>query len=142
MVINWLQRHPRIVDWGLVFIALATTVHGAFQHGHRGFGVPLAILVSVSLLARRQFPLTVLAATTLATVAILATWHADNPFPAGVALFTVSERCPRRTSLAAGGIALGVLALPLWADVGWLRPYHFLPRFVGFAVAWLIGDSV
>jgi len=142
MVINWLQRHPRIVDWGLVFIALATTAHAAFQHNDYGFGVTLAILASLPLLARRQFPLSVLATTTLATVAILATWHSYNPFPAGLALFTVAERCPRRTSLAAGAISLGVLALPLWSDVGWLRPYNFLPKFVGFAVAWLIGDSV
>jgi signal transduction histidine kinase len=142
MVINWLQRHPRLGDWLLVLVALATAGGAAFHHDRRALGIPIALLAALPLLARRQRPLIVLGVTTAATVVVFAIWGFYNPFPVGVALFTVADRCERGTSLLAGVTALVVLAVPTWHSVGWSHPLVLLGRLVGFAVAWLIGDSI
>src|SRR5262249_58402793 len=96
MVIDWLQRHPRIVDWALVVVALATTVGAASRHDQTALGVSLAVIASLPLLLRRSYPLGVLAITTAATVAISVGWGYESPFPAAVALFTVADECERR----------------------------------------------
>jgi signal transduction histidine kinase len=141
VLVDWLHRHPRAVDWALFLIAAATTVGAAAHHDRRGLGIPIAAVACLPLLARRQHPLPVLAATAAPTVAILAVWSSYTPFPVGVALYTVAERCDRRTSLAAGGATVAVLALPLLAASGGFQP-HVLGEVLGFAAAWLIGDSV
>jgi signal transduction histidine kinase len=141
MALNWLERHKRLTDLALVLFALATSF-GALGHEQRtAIGVPLALLLAVPLFFRRRYPLAVLALTTAAT-AIAVGDYGYNPFPAGVALFTVAARCERRVSLAAGGIALAVLAPPLWAHAGWGHPYVLLGRLLPFAIAWLAGDSI
>lgn len=142
MVINWLQRHPRLGDTILVLIAVATATGAAFHHDRRPLGIPISLLAALPLFARRQRPLTVLAVTTAATVVILILWGVYNPFPVGVALFTVADRCERRTSLLAGVTSLAVLSVPLWDSVGWSRPWLYLGRLIGFGIAWLIGDSI
>jgi signal transduction histidine kinase len=143
VLINWLQRHPRLVDWGLLLVALATTLGAAARHDRRAIGIPIALATCLPLLLRRERPLATLATTVAGTVAVLAAWESYNPFPVGVALFTVAERCERRTSLRAGVLTLAVLAVPLsWraGDAG--RGVHFLTELIGFGAAWLIGDSV
>src|SRR5262245_24943304 len=142
MVINWLHRHPRIVDVALTLFALATALGFAVHHLHRSIGVPLAVATCLPLLVRRRYPLWVLGSTVLTTVVAVGSLGIYNPVPAGIALFTVAERCDRRTSLAAGAAALAFLLLPLWADAGWSQYGEFVARMVTFAVAWLIGDSV
>ena len=140
MLIDWLHRHPRVVDWLLLLLALTTTVGAAAHHDRRGLGVPIATAACLPLLARRRHPLATLAATAAPTLAILAVWSSYTPFPVGVALFTVAERCERRRSLEAGAATLLALAAPLVARSGsWP---HVFGELVGFAVAWLIGDSV
>src|SRR5437660_7524741 len=128
MVINWLQRHPHLADAVLALIALATAGGAALRHDARAIGLPVALLAALPLLARRQRPLAVLALTTVATALLLVGWGTYNPFPVGVALFTVADRCERRTSLLAGGSALAVVALPLWHSVGWSHPLVFFGR--------------
>jgi signal transduction histidine kinase len=142
MVINWLQRHPRLTDAILVVIALATVGGAAFHEDRRGLGIPIALVTALPLLWRRQRPYAVLVITTTATALALVVWGFYNPFPVGLALFTVAELSERRASLLAGITALAVLTLPLWHSVGWSRPLLFLGRMLGFAVAWLIGDSI
>jgi signal transduction histidine kinase len=142
MVINWLYRHPRIVDWALVLFALATTVGAAAHHDRRVFGVAIAVAACLPLLVRRRFPVATLAATVAATVAILGGWGVYNPIPVGVALYTVAEHCDRRASLRAAGVALAVLAVPLVTQAGGGFGPKLLAQLIGFAVAWLVGDSV
>jgi signal transduction histidine kinase len=142
MIINWLQRHPRLADAALVLIALLTTFGAAVHHDRRALGIPIALFAALPLFVRRRRPLLVLAVTTAATVLMLAIWGLYNPFPVGVALYTVSDRCERRTSLLAGVAALVALVPPLGAHVGWSAPRELAGRLLGFAVAWLVGDSV
>ena len=142
MIIKWLQRQPRIADAALVLIALLTTFGAAVHHDRRALGIPIALLAALPLFVRRRRPLLVLALTTAATVLMLAIWGLYNPFPVGVALYTVADRCERRTSLLAGVAALVALVLPLGAHVGWSAPRELVARLLGFAVAWLVGDSV
>src|SRR5262249_1820864 len=139
MVVGWLSRHPRFVDWALVVVALATTVGAVSRHDRPGLGVPLALAACLALLARRRHPLAVLAITTGATFAIFAIWGYSNPFPAAVALFTVADQCERRVSLAAGAVAILVLAFPYGPASEWPGA---LSRLVGFALAWVVGDSI
>ncbi|HKA26502.1 MAG TPA: histidine kinase [Gaiellaceae bacterium] len=139
MVVDWLQRHPRIVDWALVVVALATTVGAVSRHDRQSLGVPLALVACLALLVRRRNPLAVLAITTGATFAIFAIWGYSNPFPAGVALFTVADQCERRVSLTAGAVAIFVLAFPYGHTSEWPGA---LSRLVGFSLAWVIGDSI
>ena len=142
MAWNWIQRHRRLSDLALVAVALATTVGAAVHHNRAALGVPVALAMSLPLLARRQHPLATLAVTTLATAFVVALWHDYNPWPTGVALFTVADRCDRRVSLTAGAGALAVLAVPLWSDAGWTNPVGFLGRLLGIGVAWFVGDSI
>jgi signal transduction histidine kinase len=139
MVGGWLHRHPRFVDWALVVIALASTGGAASRHDRPELGVTLGVLASLSLLARRRQPLAVLAVTTAATAATLAVWGYDNPFPVGVALYTVADQCERRVSLGAGVIAAAVLAFP-YAGTNWRHDLLFRP--IVLAIAWIAGDSM
>jgi signal transduction histidine kinase len=138
MLITWLERHPRLVDWALFLFALASAVGVGVGHSRRPVVLLVAIAGTVPLLWRRRAPLVVLAAATAATAVAVAVWGLYDPVPAGIALYTVAEGCPRQTSLAAGGaamIALAVVSLPTarWSLFGRLLP---------FVVAWLVGDSV
>jgi signal transduction histidine kinase len=142
MLINWLQRHPRITDWGLFLVALASAGGAAFHHERRALGFSLALLACVPLLFRRQRPLLVLALSTAATALIVAVWGLYNPIPVGLALFTVASQCDRRRSLVAGGASILVLAIELLATLDALNPLPIVGRLLGFGVAWLIGDSV
>src|SRR5262249_50961018 len=139
MVIDWLQRHPRIVDWALVVVALATTVGAASRHDQKALGVSLAVVACLPLLVRRSHPLGVIAITTAATVAISVGWGYESPFPAAVALFTVADECERRISLSSGAAAVVVLPRP-WGHPanGWRDT---VGRVIGFSLAWVIGDS-
>jgi signal transduction histidine kinase len=142
MLIVWLQRHPRLIDWALLLAALATAVGAAAHHSRPAIGVPLAVLGSLPLLARRRHPLPVLAIATAAMIAQVAGLDLYAPMPTGIALFTVADQLERRESLLAGVATVAALALPLWASVGWTRPLDLLGHLIGFVVAWLIGDSI
>ena len=142
MVIGWLNRHPRLVDWGLFLIAVATTVGNAWQHNRRAVGISIALVACLPLLVRRRYPLATLATTVTATAAIVAVWGAYNPTPVGIALYTVADRCERRRSLAAAVLTLAVLAVPLQAHQSWRSDSKLIGELVVFGAAWLLGDSV
>jgi signal transduction histidine kinase len=142
MAWNWLHRHPRVVDWALALVTLATTLGSAFNHDRTELGVPLALLLGLPLLARRSHPLATLAVATTATALGIAFWGDYNPLAAGIALYTVADRCERRVSLGAGVAALAFLTPWLLSSFGWTNVLGFLGRLVGFAVAWLAGDSL
>ncbi len=142
MIVNWLDRRPRLVDWALLLFALGTTVGPVASRDHRATGIPIAVLACLPLLARRRYPLAVLALTTAATIVLIEAVGSYPPVAVGVALYTVAEVCDRRRSLKASAIALAALALPLWHSIGWWHPLPFVGRLIWFGVAWLIGDSV
>jgi signal transduction histidine kinase len=142
MLILWFQRHPRLVDWALFLAALATDVGAAAQQDRRGVGIPVAVVACLPLLVRRRWPLQVLALTTAATIVQVSALGLYNPLPAGIALLTVADRTDRRTALAAGVGTLVALTPSLWVSVGATHPAALVARLLGFAVAWLIGDSI
>jgi signal transduction histidine kinase len=139
---NWLNRHPRLVDWAFALLVVATAGGAAVHHGRLLVELPLALISGLALLGRRSHPLAALAVTTAATTLIVVLSGDYNPLATAVALGTVADRYERRTSLTAGAAALAVLALPLLWSVGWTNLLGFVGRLVGFAVAWLIGDGL
>jgi signal transduction histidine kinase len=142
MLILWLQRHPRLVDWALLLAALAASVGAAAHHSQPGIGVPLSVVACLPLLVRRRYPLAVLAVATAALIAQVAAIDLFAPLPAGIALFTVAVELDRRDSLRAGIATLVVIAPALLASGGWTHPVKLVGPLLGFAVAWLIGDSI
>jgi signal transduction histidine kinase len=139
MLILWLQRHPRLVDWVLFLVSLATSAGAAFRRGHGAAAVAVALAGSLPLLVRRGHPLPVLVVATAATIVQVAAWGQYNPLPAGIALVTVADRCDRRTSITAGVATLAVLAPALLTHDPWTV---MAGRLLPFVVAWLIGDSI
>jgi signal transduction histidine kinase len=142
MLITWLNRYPRLVDWTLVLLALAGSGASVVGGDRRVIGAPIAIVGALALAWRRDHALEVLAVTTLTCAAMAAISDAYDPFAVAVALYTVASRCERRTSLIAGALALGTLVLPVWSLAGWPDPLPMLGRILPLAIPWLVGDSV
>ena len=142
MLILWLQRHPRLVDWALLLAALATTVGAAAHHNDRAIGITLSVVACIPLLGRRRYPLPVLAVTTGVLIVQVAALGLFAPLPTGIALFTVADQLERRDSYLAGLATLVAITPALWANAGWTHVYTIVGPLLGFAVAWLIGDSL
>ena len=142
MLILWLQRHPRLIDWALLLAALATTVGAAAHHSHRAVGIALSVVACLPLLVRRRYPLPVLAVTAGVLIVQVAAIGLFAPLPVGIALFTVADQLERRDSYLAGGATLVAISPALWANDGWTHVYDLVGPLLGFGVAWLIGDSL
>src|SRR5215471_21496375 len=106
MLILWIQRHPRLIDWALVLAALATTVGAAAHHDQSAIGIPLSVVACLPLLARRRHPMLVLAVTGGVLIVQVAAIDLFAPLPTGIALFTVADQLDRRDSLRAGVVTL------------------------------------
>src|SRR5215471_8244219 len=109
MLITWLNRYPRLVDWTLVLVALAGSGASVVGGDRRVISAPIAVVGALALAWRRDHALEVLAVTTLTCAAMAAISDAYDPFAVAVALYTVASRCERRTSLVAGALALATL---------------------------------
>jgi signal transduction histidine kinase len=142
MLVLWLQRHPRLIDWGLFLAALATAVGSAAHHSDRATGITLSVIACLPLLVRRRFPLSVLAWTTGALIIQVAAIGLFAPLPLAIALFTVADQLERRDSYLIGLATLTAVTPALWANAGWADVYKIVGPLLGFAVAWLIGDSL
>lgn len=142
MLILWLQRHPRLIDWALLLAALATAVGAAAQHSHRATGITLSVVACLPLLVRRRYALPVLAWTTGVLIVQVAAIGLLTPLPVGIALFTVADQLERRDSYLVGLAALIAITPALWANAGWTHVFKIVGPLLGFAVAWLIGDSL
>jgi signal transduction histidine kinase len=142
MLILWLQRHPRLVDWALFLVALATSVGAAAHHSQRAIGIPLSVVACLPLLARRSHPLLVLVVATAVLIVQVAALGLFAPVPTGIALFTVADQLERRDSLIAGATTLIAITPAIWANAGWTHAYRLVGPLLGCAVAWLIGDSI
>jgi signal transduction histidine kinase len=139
MLILWLQRHPRLIDWALLLAALATSVGAAAHHSQKAIGIPLSLVACLPLLVRRRHPLAVLAVTTGVSIVQAAAIGLFAPLPTAIALYTVADQLERRDALLAGAVTLIATTPALWVTGGWR---HAIGPLLGFAVAWLIGDSL
>jgi signal transduction histidine kinase len=142
MIWNWLQRHPRLVDWALVLLALASMATASHDRHGNGFAafVILGPVLCLPLLVRRTHPVEALLFVAGATAVAVAGWGVYDPLPMGIALFTVADRCERRVSLLAGGGSVLVLTVAVLIDGRAVVPA--VGRLLPFVVAWLIGDSL
>lgn len=139
MVSNWIRRHPRLVD-AFVVLALAVFYLVAGKKLHRWTdGLSIAVVEIVPLLARRRFPLPVLAVVTAATLVEVAVYgSAIVPLAAAVAVYTVAANLDRRTSLLASATSGAALLLLAAARDGYGA---FVEIALPFGVAWVVGDS-
>src|ERR671934_2301095 len=135
MLVNWLLRHPRLVDVLLVAVAIPASMLEVTPHswGAERFG--FALLTSLPLLARRWRPVLILGAVMAAPLAEEAVLHRTMHLPATLAVYTVAAHCPRSVSIRAGGLAILILFIPLPGFLEWGPP---IPAIA----AWLLGDNL
>jgi signal transduction histidine kinase len=133
--VNWLLKHPRLVD---VLLVVAVIPASVLEVGSRSSGenrLAFALLASLPLLVRRWRPVLILAVVMAATLAEEAVIHRTMHLPATLAVYTVAAHCPRTESIRAGGLAILLLFIPLPGFVEWGPP---IPAIA----AWLLGDNL
>src|SRR5918911_1422010 len=135
MLVNWLLRHPRLVDVLLVAAAIPLSVLEIAPHTWGAERLGFATLGSLPLLVRRWRPVPVLAVVMAATLAEESVLHRTMHLPATLAVYTVAAHCPRSESIRAGGLAILILFIPLPGFIGWGPP---IPAIA----AWLLGDNL
>jgi signal transduction histidine kinase len=133
--VNWLLRHPRLVDVLLVAVLIPASALEASGHSSRETRLAFAVLASLPLLVRRWRPILILAVVTAATLAEEAVVHRTMQLPATLAVYTVAAHCPRSESIRAGGLAILLLFIPLPGFIAWGPP---VPEIA----AWLLGDNL
>ncbi|HEX6868229.1 MAG TPA: histidine kinase, partial [Candidatus Limnocylindrales bacterium] len=140
-------RDPRIVDGllalGLTALSLGPVLAGASDIGSlHPASVALLLIQTLPLAVRRLVPVPVFVVTTVATVAhaLLATDNLSSSLGSLIALYTVADRCDRRTSVAAW-IALGIaLASVVAYQAGFTTALGSIVQTqVAIFVAWLLG---
>jgi signal transduction histidine kinase len=135
MLVNWLLRHPRLVDVLLVAVLIPASALELGSHSSGATRVGFAALASLPLLARRRWPVPILGAVVAATIAEETVIHRSMHLPAALAVYTVAAHCSRSTAIRSGGLAILLLFLPLPGFVGWGPP---IPEIAG----WLLGDNL
>src|SRR5919205_414422 len=135
MLVNWLLRHPRLVDVLLVAAAIPLSVLEIAPHTWGAGRLGFATLASLPLLARRRRPVLILAVVMAATLAEEAVLHRTMHLPATLAVYTVAAHCPRSESIRYGGLAILLLFIPLPGFIDWGPP---IPAIA----AWLLGDNL
>ncbi|GAA1465242.1 two-component sensor histidine kinase [Microbacterium thalassium] len=133
------------MDIVIVLVVAATAMVRPGLEDERG---PLAwaavLLPALILLARRRYPLAVLAATVVCfwVVALTATATLLSPIPAAFAAYAVAIAGPRRTTIIATLAACAAMVLPVWiadADFALFAMFQ-LTATLAFAAA--LGDAV
>jgi signal transduction histidine kinase len=141
MVWNWLRRHPRLVDVGLVGLLLAMTVVAATRHGHTAEEIALGTLETLPLLWRRRYPFAVVGIVTVVALAMVALDLWLVPFQLAVALYTLASSSDGHVARMTGFVSIATLTVGLAAS-----GYDFFgglaSRVVFLAAAWLLGDSM
>ena len=146
-----LSASPLVVDTAIALF-LAALSFASFAGGTAA-GTPLTavtaillLLESLPLIARRRYPLAVMAVVSGATIVQLVISPADQAIQAGlgflVATYTIGERLDRRTSLIATaitGIAIAVVFIGR-AGIGVVLASLVQTELI-FLVAWLLGDA-
>ena len=140
-----------LVAWLSLAVSLGAMGHGGWNRdggsdsGHPldAWGVSLAVVMALPLVARRLAPVPVLAVVAPATGALYALDYGFPPVAFAVALYTVARwpdrtRAPLRNAVLVGSVA--VLLVPSLVRSG-LGPGVFAGTVV-WAVAWFVGDRV
>ena len=138
---TWLRDHPIAADWALA-VALA-----AFSGSESGSVVVVSVLLAVTVVPRRRYP--VAAFTVAATLGTAQVALGLQPSMADLAivvlLYTMAATRPRRISIA--GLAVCLLgsgvAIVRWAHVYPGPLLALVAGIGGLAVtAWVLGDSM
>jgi signal transduction histidine kinase len=141
MIWNWLRRHPRLVDIGVVALLLFVSVGGAVHQHRDATGVALGIAEALPLLWRRQRPAAVVVAVTLVGIVSVGFGRWPLPFALGVALYTLAARAGGRRARSVGIASIASLTAAL-AVTGYSQFGDLAARVVFLAAGWLLGDSV
>jgi len=139
------RAYPFVVDAALAAFLFAGSL-AASQPGHEpdfvltAPAVVVGALVCLALVFRRRGPLTVLALTTLGTVAEIIVTDGRTPYTAivAVAAYTVASRNERVLAWVSGAAAVVVLvsAAILFTTASWSNPRSLEPiAWIGMAVA-------
>jgi len=138
MIWNWLRRHPRLVDAGVVLVVGVATAGVASRHPHPVAGGILAALAALVLWQRRRRPLLVVGATAVLSVAVTALTSWLLPLALGVALYTLASTLGAAARRPAA-VAVGAVLVALLATSG-LGDALFHTLFL--VAAWFLGDSI
>src|SRR6266550_4723977 len=106
MIWNWLRRHPVLVDTALAVVAGAIYVANAAYEHRYALGLPLALIQTVPLLARRRRPLAVFTVVIAGTIGSGIAYQTVIPLAAAIAVYTIAVQLGRRRSGAATALAL------------------------------------
>ena len=159
---RWRRRWPRVAPevadglLGLAVVAaqLLPLALGVNQGPATPFTEPDALAVALVLLQglpltwRRRRPLAVFGIVLAANTAYYAIGYSPSQFDLGLplAIFSVAAERDRRTSLAALGVMLGLMAVPwatrigpYWSLAGWVRVLYLL---FFFSAMWAWGRYV
>src|SRR5438094_3424653 len=136
MIWDWLRRRPLLIDSVLTAALLAGYVGAAVHHHHDvALGVVLALAQAGTVLARRFYPVLVLAVVVAATIGWVFVFRDWVPIAPALAVYTVAAHRPRRISLRATAATVVAFAGPvLWLD------HNVLPaasRMIPLAAAWI-----
>ncbi len=146
MIWNWLHRHPFLVDVALVVLVAIPTATVAAERPHPVRTTLLVVAGTLPLLARRRFPLPVVAIVTAFAIGLIGSVGLGPlvllPFQLGIALYSLSSSDARRLTRALGLLAVVAAALALAATGHYADFDGGAARVVFLAAAWLLGDSV
>src|SRR6266404_8066828 len=142
MIWNWLHRHPRLVDLAIVGFLLIGGVGAAIRNGHHeAAAFVLSVAEIAPLLVRRRYPVTVVAAVTAVSLAMIALGVWVVPLPLGIALYTLTSVREQRAERAFGVAAILAVAIAVLA-AGRLEFGAGAARVVFLIAAALLGDSI
>jgi signal transduction histidine kinase len=153
---EWLAHHgagPDLLDWGMAagcFVAFTVPVlPGAGSAHSLAAEAAFGVMAAAPLIVRRRWPVLVVLVVAAVYVAAALADVAFTPFVSNagpslaIAVFAAADRCPRRWSLTAAGVA----AVATWVSLPvaiHLHPHHDQDavQLVAVIAAWLTGDTV
>jgi signal transduction histidine kinase len=138
MIWNWLRRHPRLVDLGLVTLLLAETAAAARHASYSATETVLAVAATLALVWRRDRPEAVVAVVTALMLISPEAGGRPLPFQLAVALYTLAAL----GGLAARPVALLSIAVSVVTFAAHGEAGDGLVRILFVAAAWLLGDSL
>jgi len=138
MVWNWLRRHSTLLDV-VVVLALAAAYIGSAAHSNVNGRIPLAVLTVAPLLVRRRYPLTTLAAVTVATGLTYLFYSVEFPAAVAVAVYTTAAQLQRRTSFGASSVSAVALLL---SGVATGATGRLISVALPLGAAWVLGDNL
>lgn len=143
-----LKRHPLAIDGAiaifLALLALSSVVAAELPQEREPTHVALMLVQTLPLIARRRFPLAVLAVTAAGLLADTVLYlPAAKTFGPLVAIYTVGAELPRRTSFTALAVVAGSIAIALLLSSApeTRTPTVLFNNLAILLVVWFLGDS-